>query len=236
MYSDNGLFPVADVARFWGTDTWRWSLHMVSGSVSYQALLFGIAMCFALLLFLGLFTRAATVVSWILLLSLHNRAPVLVTGGDVLLLMLLFWGIFLPWGKRASVDSRLFGYARDDTPTVSVASAAILVQVAFMYFFTAISKCNYLWLEGRALESVFMNPLFTRPLGAWFGQFAFALKGLTVTTLVLELIGPILMFSPWQTRKLRVCAVCGFMLLHIGIEATMYVVIFSQASPTSASR
>ncbi len=230
MYSDSGLFPIADVAHFLGSDTWRWSLHMLDGSTMYQGILFGIAAFFAVLLLLGLFTRTATVASWVLLVSLHNRVPVLVTGGDVLLLMLLFWGMFLPWGRRASVDGWLGGYGKDTVPILSVASGAVLIQIAFMYFFTAFSKCNYLWFEGRALESVFTNPLFTRPLGVWFAQFPQALKALTFATLVLELVGPLLMFSPWKTRKVRIWTVGCFVLLHLGIEATMYVVIFSHAS------
>ena len=72
-------------------------------------------------------------------------------------------------------------------PVVSVASAAILLQIAFMYLFTAFSKCNYLWFEGKALESVFQNPLFTRPLAEWFANYPTLLGGLTHGTLVLEL-------------------------------------------------
>ncbi len=230
MYSDEGMFPIADVARFWGPDTWRWSLHMLNGSTTYQAMLFAVAAFFALLLLIGLLTRVATIASWVLLASLHTRDPVLVTGGDILLLMLLFWGVFLPWGRRGSVDAWLRGRGDDGKGVLSVASAAILLQVAFMYLFTAFSKCNYLWFGGDALESVFRNPMFTRPLGAWLVQFPLLLKGMTHLTLVLELVGPLLMFCPWKTRVVRAWVVSGFMLLHIGIELTMYVVIFSHAS------
>lgn len=229
-YSDMGALPRADVARSWGDGSWIWSLHMLSGSVPYQTTLFGVGAVCALLLLAGLFARAATIASWVLLLSLHNRAPALVTGGDVLLLMLLFWGMFLPWGQRASLDAWRRGRPSGAEPVLSVATAALLVQVAFMYFFTGLSKCNDLWFAGQALESVFRNPLFARPLGAWFAQFPRFLQWLTYGTLVLELVGPLLLFSPWRTRTVRAGVLSGFFLLHLGIEATMYVVVFSQAS------
>ncbi|MHB0959103.1 MAG: HTTM domain-containing protein [Pirellulaceae bacterium] len=230
MYSDTGLYPIADVAKFWGPDTWRWSFHMLAGSTAYQGFLFAAAGLFALCLLLGWQTRIATIASWLLLVSLHTRVPALVTGGDVLILMMLFWGMFLPWGRCASIDAWRRGDRAGSAPVVSVASAAILLQIGFMYFFTGFSKCNYLWLEGKALESVFQNPLFTRPLGEWFASYPTLLGWLTRGTLVLELVGPPLMFCPWKTRFWRALIVSCFVALHIGIELTMHVVIFSYAS------
>ncbi len=230
MYSDAGLYPIADVAKFWGPDTWRWSLHMMGGSAAFQGVMLAIAGLFALLLLVGWQTRLATIASWMLLVSLHTRVPSLVTGGDALILMMLFWGMFLPWGRRASVDAWRCGDRGNPAPVVSVASAAILLQIAFMYLFTAFSKCNYLWFEGKALASVFQNPLFTRPLAEWLANYPTLLGGLTHGTLVLELAGPPLMFCPWKTRTIRALVVGCFVALHIGIELTMHVVIFSEAS------
>ncbi|MCU0961241.1 MAG: HTTM domain-containing protein [Pirellulaceae bacterium] len=230
MYSDSGLYPVADVRRFWGPDTWRWSLHLLGGSVRFQGVLFALAGLAGVLLLLGCWTRLATIVSWALLASLHTRAPALVTGGDALLIMMLFWGMFLPWGQRCSIDSLRRRAAPVTASVVNCASAAILLQIAFMYWFTGFSKCNYLWFEGRALESVFQNLLFTRPLGQWLLGFPWLLQVLTIGTLVLELLGPPLMFCPWRTRQVRVPIVLCFALLHVGIELTMSVVIFSYAS------
>ena len=38
------------------------------------------------------------------------------------------------------------------------------------------------------------------------------------------------MFCPWKTRTIRAGVVGCFVALHIGIELTMHVVIFSEAS------
>ena len=42
--------------------------------------------------------RLNTVISFVLLVSLHFRAPVLTQGGDMLLVAMLFWSLFLPLG------------------------------------------------------------------------------------------------------------------------------------------
>jgi hypothetical protein len=230
MYADEGLFPIADVVTYYGSSSWRWSFHFWSDSHAYQMTLFVLAAVFGVMLWLGLMTRLATIATWLLLISIHARAPVLVTGGDVLLGMMLFWGIFLPLGQRASVDSLWRGGKQRDNPQLSVASAAMMLQVAFMYFFTACSKCNDLWYSGQALESVFANELFVRPIGVWMAQFPGLLTWLTYGTLVLELAGPWLLFCPWKTRLVRPLVLLCFVGLHIGIELTMTVVIFSFAS------
>lgn len=230
MYSDEGLFPMADVATYYGEASWRWSLHLLSGSYAYQMTLFGLAAIFGVMLLLGLFSRFATIASWVFLVSIHTRAPVLVTGGDVLLAMTLFWGMFLPLGGRASLDARRRSPPTSNGPIVSVASAAMMLQLAFMYFFTGCSKCNDMWFSGKALESIFANEMFVRPLGVWMQQFPGFLELLTYGTLVLELGGPLLMFCPWKTRIVRPLTVLCFVGLHLGIEMTMTVVIFSFSS------
>ena len=58
-------------------------------------------------LLVGFYTRAATFLSFVLLLSLHNRNPLVLHGGDSLLRLLLFWSLLLPLGACWSLDRRL---------------------------------------------------------------------------------------------------------------------------------
>ncbi|MDY7080948.1 MAG: HTTM domain-containing protein, partial [Halobacteria archaeon] len=80
-------------------------LHALSGDAWFQVLLFVVASVFALMLVVGYRTKVATVVSLVLLVSLHLRNPVILNGGDSLLRRLLFIGIFLPLGEQWSVDA-----------------------------------------------------------------------------------------------------------------------------------
>ncbi|PSQ54744.1 HTTM domain-containing protein [Halobacteriales archaeon SW_8_68_21] len=102
FYTDYGVLPrralFADYSEVY-------SLHALSGEPWAVASLFAVAGVVALALVVGYRTRLATVVSWLLLLSLQARNPMVLNAGDALLAMLLFWGTFLPLGARWSVDA-----------------------------------------------------------------------------------------------------------------------------------
>ena len=104
FYTDAGVLPRgAQIELFSGLPALI-SLHMMNGTIAGQALLFGFSVAAALALLVGYRTWIATLVSWVLVVSFHNRNPMVLQGGDVLLRMMLFWGLFLPLGARASLD------------------------------------------------------------------------------------------------------------------------------------
>ena len=230
--TDEGVMSVA-AARDWAATPWRWSLHTLSGTMAWQATLFAVAGTFAVMLAIGYRTWLATCVSWAFLISLHARTPLVTTGGDLLLRMLLFWGMFLPLGARWSTDFVIRRRRSEGIPLLapraclSVATAAILVQVAIVYLFSAFHKWNDIWLGGSALERVFQYQLWSRPLGRVLLEYPTLLHGLTWATLGLELLGPILLFSPWRTDKVRTAVVVALALVHVFIELTMSVGLFS---------
>ena len=230
MYAHGGALPLSAVHDYYG-ELWKWSFHLWSDAWVYQALLFGLAGCCGLALLVGYQTRVATCLAWILTCSLNTRAPLLVNGGDVLLCMGLFWGMFLPLGTRFSIDTRrqprtLAGPGR----ILSVASAGILLQIAMMYLFTGLWKLNPVWLNGDALAIALSDVTVTRPFGNWLLNFPLLLHFLSQSTLGLELLGPLLLFSPIGTRFLRPIVLVCFLGLHIGIEASLTVLMFSYAS------
>ena len=150
-YTDFGVFPRAAAVEY--LSPWRLSIHLINGSATFQALLFVVAGLFALSLVVGYRTRIVTAVSWFLLLSLQNRNPVLLQGGDNLALMLPFWGMFLPLGARFSVDAAM-NASTDEVPDkyFSIATMALLIQCMSVYFFSAFLKSGVEWIpDGTAL-------------------------------------------------------------------------------------
>ena len=103
FYTDAGVLPRSTRAAV--VSDWFLSVHALSGDLWWQVLLFLVAGVAAIALTVGYRTRVATAVSWVLLVSLHNRMPVVLNGGDVLLRMVLLWAIFLPLGERWAVDA-----------------------------------------------------------------------------------------------------------------------------------
>ena len=91
FYTETGVMPRRLYLETFSRVDVIWSLHLVSASVAYQIGLFAIAATAAVALLLGYRTRMATIVSWILLISVQHRQPLIDTGADVILRLLLFW-------------------------------------------------------------------------------------------------------------------------------------------------
>ena len=232
MYTDDGMFSRETISRHYSI--WDWSFHFGSGSWAYQALLFALAAAFAVALCIGYETRLATVASWLMLVSLHNRVPLVLGGADNLARLLLFWGMFLPLGAAWSVDAWMAkrkGIRRSTADSVlSVASAASLLQMAFVYLFSAAFKSNPDWFQGTAVAAAFGDGFFGKPLAAKLLAFPTLLSVLTISVLIVEWLAPFLLFSPIRTASARLWVLGFLALMHVGIEITLNVGLFSLVS------
>lgn len=205
-----------------------WSLHMFSGQYWGQLLLVLVAAFFAVWLLFGYRTRLSAAASWVLLLSLDLRNLDILSSDDVLLRCMLFWSLFLPLGGAWSID-RLVHRPRGKLPRrfTSVASAALLLQLAMMYFFSAIAKMNPVWhTELSGVYYALNCDAFVTPLGLALREFAGLMRLLTAGAFGLELLGPILVFLPFWTSRIRIVMVAAFWLFHVGLAATLTIGLF----------
>ena len=227
-YTDRGVLPRSILLQE-ALNRWQVSLNLMSGELYVQALLFDVAALAALALLVGYRTRLMTVIVWVLVLSIQARNPLVLNSGDTLLRMLLFWGIFLPLGAHWSVDRALKAApSRLSMRFLSLATVGLLMQIAFVYWFTAILKSGEEWrVDGTALYYALSIEEWGTPIGAYLYQFPTLLKVLTFATIGLEAFGPFLLFCPFFTGPVRTGAILVFMSLHFGIWLTMPIGIFS---------
>ena len=221
--TDQGALPVAELARL-DPIHWSWSLHSWSGSAWWQWCLFALHGLAAVGLGLGWRTRWLAVATWVLTVSLHSRNPQILQGGDVLLRCLLFWGLFLPLGARWSLDA-CRPTAVPPPPTVaSLASVAILLQLAGMYVFSGILKWHPIWLnDGTAVWYALHIDQLTTPLGRWLGEQDSVLPWLSRGTPLFELFGPLIAFSPWRTAWFRGLALVLFLGFHLSLALCLHL-------------
>ncbi len=226
-YTDFGLLPRhALLEKF--ANVWDWSLYNWSGTFQLEALLFVVAGLCAAALLVGYHTRLATWASWILLVSLQARNPMVLQAGDILLRLMLFWGLFLPLGARYSVDQ----WRHPDAETgpglvVSVATIALLLQVCFVYSFSAILKWHPIWIkDGTAVYYALNIDQMTTPLGNFIRQFPLFMKGMTFATYALEALGPFLFFFPWKNGPIRTLMIVIFISLHLGLGLCLELGLF----------
>lgn len=226
FYSDFGVFPREVAVTTAGA--WRFSLHLSSGSVYFEAALFVAQMAAALALVAGWRTRLATVISFVLLVSLQSRSPLILIGADNLLSCLLFWGMLLPLGARASLDAALAHTAPPEANHHrSWASAGLLLQVLSVYFFTAWLKSDAdWWPDGNAVYYALNLDRYVTPIGEWLRDFPGLMRTLSYGVYGLEWAAPLLVLCPWFNRVTRGVALLLLALMHLGFLACLTLGLF----------
>jgi hypothetical protein len=193
-------------------------------AVSYLALLFGFR------------TRVAHVASLLSVLSLHGRVLFTDSGGDVVLSELCLWTVFLPTGRRYSIDAiraRTEGEPSEarDAPVVSIAVTAVVLQLGFIYLFNAWSKTGQTWREGSAVHYVLHQSRIVTTFGVWASHHFSSglLRLLTRSALVLEWAIAMLILAPFGLPYTRRGAIAGMWALHIGFAVFMNLAVFVPA-------
>ncbi len=230
-YSDQGALPRAariflnPHEQFTAPPYWM-SLHMVSGAVWFQGLLMAVAAALAIAVVAGYRTTWTMFGSWLMLVSLQARNPLVLQGGDDLLRLMLFWSCLLPCGAVWSYDARRAPISHTMRYT-SLASGGMLLQLACMYFFTAMLKTGPSWrVTFDAIHYALSLDHFTTSFGYWLLAYPAFLKILTAATYALEFLGPLLLFLPRGNARIRVLLFLAFVGLHLGIALTLELGMF----------
>ncbi len=226
FYTDLGAYPRSAISAKW--DPWSVSIHLINGTWQAQSLLFLIAGFFAVLLILGYRTRLVSLISWFLLISLHARSFLILHGGDQLLRQILFFGMFLPWGIRFSLDSwKSKNKFSENNSYISFATFGYIFQIGSLYVFSSIYKSAPVWRkEGTAIYyALSLNDFATR-FGLFMRQFPQILKIETFTVYWLEAVAPFFLLTPVFNGAIRTLLVFIFICVHIGMGIHLYLGIF----------
>jgi len=190
-------------------------------------------------LLLGYRTRLFQILSCLFLISVINRNTMIRTGGDIVMVTMSIWGLFLPLGARFSLDAvraslrreRAGGSSRSplaETGTAcrpSLAAFAAVLQIGLIYFLTAVDKTGETWWsEGTAVYYAMHVDQFATPAARWLTEAPLpVVQFLTWSSLLLEYaVLPLILlpiFQPWL-RRLAIVSLVG---LHMGIWVTMHL-------------
>lgn len=227
FYSNSGAVPLSMVFEHLWNDYFV-SLHAVSGLWQVQLFLFSLAWFCALMLFLGYRTRLFTVLSWFMLLSLHNRNTLILQGGDDLLRMVLFWAMFLPWGARYSCDRFLNRAVSNSLPPaiLSVATIAYLLQICYIYSGSALLKGAEWHTSYTALYYAYSLDQIAYPLTKWFYYYPELLKKMTFVAYYFELLVPLLFFVPVKHHWFRTFGVLAIVVFHTFNSLNLLIGLF----------
>ncbi|MCU4925700.1 HTTM domain-containing protein [Halobacteria archaeon AArc-dxtr1] len=226
FYTDAGIFPRSTLAETYPTFA-TFSIHALSGAAWVQGVLFAVTGFAALSLLVGYRTRLATGLSALLLASLFARNPLVLNGGDTILLSLLAIGLFLPLGARWSLDARRYSIhgpsrpdsARGNDHVFSLATAVLLSHLVVIYTINALLKYRSdPWMAGTAVQRIFHVDEFVVLFGPSLADNAVLLAATNWLWTVLLTLAPFLIV---YTGRLRIALVAAFIASHLGMAATM---------------
>jgi hypothetical protein len=213
-------------------------LHAVCGTSGGMAVIFLLHALVAVGLCVGYRTRSCCVLGWFLLYSLHLRNPLVLQGGDDLLRMLLFWGMFLPLGATYSADAALQRLHREvlgaqppvsppPTGVCNVASFACLVQMLLLYASAALLKTGQAWhSEGSAVYYALHFDQLALPPALWLRSHYQLTVWLTHLTAFWETYGSLTLVSPLFFGPLRTFGLLAFIGMHQGFGVCLMLGLF----------
>jgi len=226
-YTNKGVLPLEALFRFAWNEHY-FSFYSITGSLYIQFLVFLVNIVCAIALLLGYRTRLATILCWLFLISIHNRNPYIHQGGDDLLRLLTFWGIFLPWNSYFSIDRQLGKTPVYQSTVIStLAGFAYMIQVGYVYFFSAVLKSSPEWTsEYTAIYYALSLDQIALPFSKLIYPYGSFLKAMTFFVYHLEFYLPFALLIPFFTSYFRLLFISLILLLHIGISLTLNVGLF----------
>lgn len=240
FYTDAGVLPRAAHAEVFSSLAAA-SLHTLTGSTGGQSLLFALGAGFALATTVGYRTRLATAGTLLLHASLYARNPYVLNGGDGLLALALFLGVFLPLGARWSIDAvtasrrgasgvpaaekdRAAGASASDWWVLDLATVTVLSQLVVIYTANALFKHRSdAWMSGQAVRYALELEQFSVLLGPSVAAFPRLLVAVNWVWVGMLWLAVLLVLA---TGRLRVAVVAAYVAAHLGMLATMRLGLF----------
>jgi predicted DCC family thiol-disulfide oxidoreductase YuxK len=230
FFSDEGFLSRIQYMQMFGK-AWNHSLMFISGHPHFVTAFFIVFALICLLFILGFHTRLMTILLYIFLVSIHNRNPGGLNGGDDLVRVVMVILIFLPLGHYYSLDHALGRIRKPkEFQYASLWGLTLIVQISIMYIASAHFKDHPIWREEySALYYALHLDAFTRTPGYILRNFPNIMKISTFFTIWSEMFLPYVLILTTFHKKLiwiRYIPIVIFSAFHLGIDFFMNVGIF----------
>lgn len=229
FHSATAILSLAD-SRSWDSP-WLWSLYWLSEGPLLPYLLEALRGLATLTLLFGIRSRLSAFVLFALLASVAARNPILLQGGDKVLVVMTFFACFLPLGAAFSLERLWFGGSHGRTCR-SAGTAAYAVQVLLVWFMAGILKTGEEWWDsGSAISMALHLEAVVSEFARLWRSWDALLQPLTLLVFWLECLGPLLVLAP--NYWLRLAGLLGLAALEVGIWLSLEVGLFPLISLVS---
>ena len=218
FYSDNGLFSNEFIQNSGYLGMGRWSLFFLHESPIYSVVLFSIGIISSILIITGFFTRWATLISYILVLSIQNRNPFVLHAGDSLLILTLLLLFFAR--SRNTFSAFLKDYTQSKSGNVSslFSGMGFVFILCSIHFISGLNKNTEEWLmEKSAVFYALANEDYSR---AWIRNlldYSPWVKGLSVLTYFTEWLAPLFLLLGFWKNFFKNLGLVLLALLQLGL-------------------
>jgi hypothetical protein len=256
-----GFLCVADMLRHWGEARWFYSndgvltnhYHLWKPSSGYNFSVFHafsslseVHVIFAFFVLCHFFfmigwrTKTFSILSFIAVTSLDNRLVMVENGGYVVVNLVVAYAMFLPTGKRFSVDAWLRSWRERKEqnvaelndryrpssaykPYTSLAVLLVVLNLAVVYFFNVVNKSGNLWRTGQTVHYVLHLNRMVTGLAVFFRDILpyWTTRPITWGVLCLEALLVAWIMSPYAKRITRTLAMIGVLCLHTSFGVMM---------------
>lgn len=229
FHSAAGLVSLAD-SRGWD-NPWLWSVYWLSDGPLLPYVLEVVRFAASITLLFGVRSRLSAFVLFVLLASVAARNPLLLQGGDKVLIVMTFFAGFLPLGQRYSLTNLWFA-EQSDTLYRSAATVAYTVQVLLVWFMAGILKTGeQWWSDGTAISMALHLEAFTSEFSRLWRHWDSLVQPMTLFVFWLECLAPLMVLVPnFWSRVVGLLALVG---LEIGIYLSLEVGLFPWISLVS---
>lgn len=221
---DEALVPLFDSFTFYREfriNIFKW-LSPTETSAWFVLWLYILTSIFVMI---GFKTRIATIINFILLVSIQNRNYAILNSGDTLMRCMLFLMMFAPTYVKYSVDA----YLRNKLDLPYNSEVCILpirlmqLQFSLVYLATTLFKLKGIdWVDGTAVYYTSRLVNFQRVVLPFVFDYPALIKFSTWSALFIEFA----MGSLVWIKELRVWVLLAGIFLHLAIEVSMSIGFF----------
>ena len=231
FYTSEGWVPLGALSSYIDDPTLMSILYTVTDPTQVVAL-WWVMLLASLALMVGFQTSWVKWVAWLLHVSFCNRAPEICYGVDYISANLLMILCLTPVGRMMSVDAWL---RRDHPPAApwlarlqraraSIGQRLVQIQLAIVFFFAGTEKLQGQdWWDGDAIWFAMTDYEFNILPLTFFAENMWLINAMTYGSLLVELGYAFLIWD----RKTRPFFMVSAILLHLGVAASMGLVLFA---------
>ncbi|WP_437779255.1 hypothetical protein [Sorangium sp. So ce1097] len=245
IYSNEGVLT-NHYHLFHPSSGFNFSLYHAFSSLGEVHVAFALSLFCFFCFFIGWHTRLFSILSFILVTSRDNRIIMIENGGYVVVNLITCWAMFMPTGRRFSVDALIRSYrerqertAADladrrrpawvEQPYVSGIVLLAILNLATIYYFNVVNKSGQIWRRGETVHYVLHLDRMVTGLAVVAREYLplWTKKGLTWGVLVIEALLVPWILSPYGRRFTRALAMGGMWGLHGSFGVMMRLGPFS---------